>query len=357
MNIINNRLLRYGFPYVNMAERGRIWSDSEVQALLALWSEEGVQRELLGAFRKEPVWKRLAEELQKQGYTRSSKQVASKIKQLKKHYKAAVDKLRKSGVGLESDDDSDIYVGFKWFLDLHTVMRRRAVVNPPALLESTSSAVTLPTQGTTATNTRAANATAASATAAAAEPESSATLAEVPGDYCDELELPESSLPQSSTDAHAASDTSVETGSSNSAPIATNKPNSTKTSEPPGKKRRLTKLQKADKTTAGMFEAMIEMNKEADVRQEIEHQERLKKQEELLNAQEQYLRRQEAREEQFMTILQQLVSAITPAAVPRHHCQPLHNPAASMMQDDPSGAQQNSSFFPYSTQSYPYDDN
>ena len=80
-----------------MADRGRCWGDSEVQTLLALWSEEGVQRELSGAFRKEPVWKKIAEELNKQGYER----IAGKVKQLKKQYKDAADGLRKSGVGIE----------------------------------------------------------------------------------------------------------------------------------------------------------------------------------------------------------------------------------------------------------------
>ena len=73
-----------------MADHGRCWGDSEVQTLLALWSEEGVQRELSGTFRKEPVWKKIAEELNKQGYERTSKQVASKVKHLKKQYKDAV---------------------------------------------------------------------------------------------------------------------------------------------------------------------------------------------------------------------------------------------------------------------------
>ena len=60
-----------------MVVSGCCWGDSEVQTLLALWSEEGVQRELSGVFRKEPVWKKIAEELNKQGYEQTSKQVAS----------------------------------------------------------------------------------------------------------------------------------------------------------------------------------------------------------------------------------------------------------------------------------------
>lgn len=124
-----------------MAERGRVWSDEEIRCLLALWSDEAIQYKLLDAYRKEPVWQKLADELKKNNFERTSKQVSTKIKQLKKQYKDESDKLRKSGVGVESDNEDDIYVSFKWFFEIHAVMKRRAVVNPPALLESSSSSM------------------------------------------------------------------------------------------------------------------------------------------------------------------------------------------------------------------------
>ena len=67
------------------------------------------------------------------------KQCREKIKALKKKYKKAVDRLRVSGVGIDSDDNLDdykLFVNFKWFKDIHSVLRRRAVyiVNPPSLL-------------------------------------------------------------------------------------------------------------------------------------------------------------------------------------------------------------------------------
>ena len=72
------------------------------------------QRELLGTYRKAPVWTKLAEELKKRNFHRTPAQVDTKIKQLKKQYKEEIDKL-------------------------HAVMKRRAVVNPPTLLESSVS--------------------------------------------------------------------------------------------------------------------------------------------------------------------------------------------------------------------------
>ena len=56
--------------------------------------------------------------------------------------KEAADSLRRSGLGIESDDDLDgheIFVSFKWFEALHAVMRTPAVVSPPALLDTSAS--------------------------------------------------------------------------------------------------------------------------------------------------------------------------------------------------------------------------
>ena len=80
--------------------------------------------------------------MQERGHVRDPKQCREKIKALKKKYKEAADSLRRSGVGIESDDDLDdheIFVGFKWFEAPHAVMRTRAVVRPPALLDTSAS--------------------------------------------------------------------------------------------------------------------------------------------------------------------------------------------------------------------------
>ena len=72
-------------------------------------------------------------------------------------------------------------------------------------------------------------------------------------------------------------------------------------------KRKLTKLKKADRTTAYMFQTMIEPNRKAKERQK-ETEERIRRQDELLQRQEEYLRCQEVREEQFMMLMQQFVT-------------------------------------------------
>lgn len=77
-----------------------------------------------------------------------------------------------------------VELGQKVTASLHTVMRRKAIAYPPALLEASSAA---PMQPTTAFDVAA-----TPNPAAEPEEESSATVA-VPGDYCDELKLPEES--------------------------------------------------------------------------------------------------------------------------------------------------------------------
>ena len=69
-----------------------------------------IQREMLGSYRKAPVWRKLAEEF-------NHTQVDMKIQQLKKQYKDEVDKLLKSGVGIESSDKDYISVSCKCFLN------------------------------------------------------------------------------------------------------------------------------------------------------------------------------------------------------------------------------------------------
>ena len=81
----------------NMATRGRVWSDDEVAALLACWSEDSIQRQLLGAVRNTVPYKAIAEELSRQGFSRDFKQCREKIKALKKRYKEVVDAQRRRG--------------------------------------------------------------------------------------------------------------------------------------------------------------------------------------------------------------------------------------------------------------------
>ena len=68
-----------------MAARGRTWNDDEVQALLAIWADASIQRQLLGAVRNTTVFNKIADELARKGYQRDAKQCREKLKQLKKN--------------------------------------------------------------------------------------------------------------------------------------------------------------------------------------------------------------------------------------------------------------------------------
>ena len=91
-----------------MAGRGKTWSDEEVSALIAAWSDESIQRELSTMVRNEVPFCAISKRLAEQDIHRSFKQCRDKMKQLKRKYKDKVDSLRRSGVGVDSDDEADI---------------------------------------------------------------------------------------------------------------------------------------------------------------------------------------------------------------------------------------------------------
>ena len=294
-----------------MAECGRVWTDEEIRCLLAIWSEDAIQRELNGCYRKDPVWQKIAQELKKQNsnFDRSSTQCSTKVKQLKKQYKDEVDKLRKSGVGLESDDENDIFVSFKWFFEIHQIMRNRAVVNPPALLESStvSSANSRSSTPTTDLHTVEHHSLALSSGELSSTSLETGSVGQTPNEEFT-IGTPSptppattpSSVPAMTTPSRTAVKTTTSTSSSSVGPTK--------------KKRKLTKLEQADKTTVKMFETMMKANKEFEERQEKLQELRLQKQDEQLKAQQDILKRQEDREERFLNFMQQMMTMMIPAA-------------------------------------------
>ena len=119
-----------------MAEKGKVWSERETQALLEVWSEGEIQRQLQGAVRNDIVYSRIVAELAKRGYKRTVTQCRAKIKALKMRYKQMVDRLRRSGAGRESDEESGESSEFPYFALWDSVLGRRAGVTPVNLLDS-----------------------------------------------------------------------------------------------------------------------------------------------------------------------------------------------------------------------------
>lgn len=119
-----------------MAEKGKVWSERETRAVLEVWSEGEIQRQLQGAVRNDIVYSRIVAELAKRGYKRTVTQCRAKIKALKMRYKQMVDRLRRSGAGRESDEESDESSEFPYFALLDSVLGGRAGVTPVNLLDS-----------------------------------------------------------------------------------------------------------------------------------------------------------------------------------------------------------------------------
>ena len=112
-----------------------MWGDNETAKLLELWNEERIQAQLRGMTRNEVPYRKIVEEVEKAGYKRTFTQCREKIKALKKKHKEVVDRLRKSGVGTESDEEITVD-DFKWFADVHRVMKARAIIYPPHVVDS-----------------------------------------------------------------------------------------------------------------------------------------------------------------------------------------------------------------------------
>lgn len=98
-------LMAHVIPSRDMASCGHVWSDEEVAALLAAWSKESIQRQLLWAVQNTIPYKAIAKELTRQGFSHNFKPCWEKVKTSKRN-KEVVDTQKRSGAGVSSDDDS-----------------------------------------------------------------------------------------------------------------------------------------------------------------------------------------------------------------------------------------------------------
>ncbi|XP_067347325.1 uncharacterized protein [Channa argus] len=92
------------------------WSHEETRALLSVWSDEKIQRDLEGLVRNERVYREVSDRLAAMGMSRSAKQCRQKIKKLKLEYRKS--KLHSGG------DGANIHFG--WYSALDTIVGKRA---------------------------------------------------------------------------------------------------------------------------------------------------------------------------------------------------------------------------------------
>lgn len=110
--------------------RSSSWSESEIKALLAAWSEESIQDELEGAKRNKSVYQDISRKLGTENVFRDWKQCRAKIKNLKTSYKSAKDKNNKSGSNRHT---------CKFFDRLDAILGPRSSTHPPQVLETSES--------------------------------------------------------------------------------------------------------------------------------------------------------------------------------------------------------------------------
>ena len=94
-----------------------------------------MQALLLGAYRNEAVFQTVSEMLELQCIHCTGRWCCNKIKLLKKKYKEIVNELRRSRVGIDLDEELEVWHNWKWFEPLHRLMKKCLSVNPVGLLE------------------------------------------------------------------------------------------------------------------------------------------------------------------------------------------------------------------------------
>uniref|UniRef100_A0A8C8JUK2 C2H2-type domain-containing protein n=1 Tax=Oncorhynchus tshawytscha TaxID=74940 RepID=A0A8C8JUK2_ONCTS len=105
----------------HIEESGYHWSPKEIQALLTLWADGSVQKQLL-SYKNEHVYAKFSSELAALGFNRKSKQCRDKLKKLKQEYRRVKDDNNKSGSN---------HRGERWFAIIDSVL-----CHQPSTLES-----------------------------------------------------------------------------------------------------------------------------------------------------------------------------------------------------------------------------
>lgn len=93
------------------------WSHEETQALIAVWSEEKIQRDLEESFRNEKVYREVSGRLAAMGMGRSAKQCREKIKKLKQEYR----RIKTHGEG----SGAVTLKAFRWYDAMDAIMGER----------------------------------------------------------------------------------------------------------------------------------------------------------------------------------------------------------------------------------------
>ena len=251
-----------------MAEHGHTWSDREIALLLQVWSERSIQAQLLGAVQKEvPYWK-IVEKLRKAGFDRTYKQCRDKVKALKKCYKDVVDRLWRSGAGVEFDEEITVS-DFPWFTAIHNVMRDRAVTNPRNVIDSA-------TPGPSRVETEAGDESEEDYDAGMMTPEPTPTRSRTPTTANSRSDTP-TDRAASPTDRTLPTDMTDTPASRTTTPVNKTTTPADRTTAPPKKKRKkVSKTDKAEGATNELVEKVLQQQAEERKKADELERERMK---------------------------------------------------------------------------------
>lgn len=94
-----------------ISNRSPNWAHEETSLLLALWSEENVQKEFKGSFRNKLIYTKISKRMAENGYRRTPDQCRDRIKRLRKAYQKAKDSNRTRIYFFQSDSKALLYKG------------------------------------------------------------------------------------------------------------------------------------------------------------------------------------------------------------------------------------------------------
>uniref|UniRef100_A0A673ILM0 Myb/SANT-like DNA-binding domain-containing protein n=1 Tax=Sinocyclocheilus rhinocerous TaxID=307959 RepID=A0A673ILM0_9TELE len=93
-----------------MAGRGVVWSQEESCALIEIWKDDYIKRQLFSTHKNIKVFLLFAQKKKKERrYNRTALQCRVKVKKLRQKYMSTRDKIRRSGESAEIKDSCPFY--------------------------------------------------------------------------------------------------------------------------------------------------------------------------------------------------------------------------------------------------------
>lgn len=106
-----------------------VWGDDETRKLIEIWGDEHIQAQLENfSVRNSIIHAKISERMKDQGFTRSARQIDTKLKHLKEVYRKYKDKINKSGTGASKPP--------KFFDDIDSILGTRPQTQPAFVIDS-----------------------------------------------------------------------------------------------------------------------------------------------------------------------------------------------------------------------------